>query len=271
MQELPESAVAVSEDEVRLDRPGSWRKAADSNKKPVPLESALFIVVGDDVRVDAMGLKARLTGKLHVEQMQNTLGLNGQITVPFGQFRAYGQDLIVRKGEFLFSGPISNPLLTIEAVRNPERTADDVVAGVRVTGTVQRPKAVIFSEPALSEQEAFSYLIRGEGLDPSGDTDNSAITSALIGLGLSQGSGLLTEVGDAIGLTDFGIDTEGAGDSSQVVVSAYVLPGLKVKYGVGLFDSLATITLRYRVLPRLYLEAASGVDQALNLLYQFDF
>lgn len=88
---------------------------------------------------------------------------------------------------------------------------------------------------------------------------------------MSQGSGLLTEVGDAIGLTDFGIDTEGAGDSSQVVVSAYVLPGLKVKYGVGLFDSLATITLRYRVLPRLYLEAASGVDQALNLLYQFDF
>lgn len=271
VQELPESAVAVSEDEVRLDRPGSWRKAADSNKKPVPLESALFIVVGDDVRVDAMGLKARLTGKLHVEQMQNKLGLNGQITVPFGQFRAYGQDLIVRKGEFLFSGPISNPLLTIEAIRNPERTADDVVAGVRVTGTVERPKAVIFSEPALSEQEAFSYLIRGEGLDPSGDTDNSAITSALIGLGLSQGSGLLTEVGDAIGLTDFGIDTEGAGDSSQVVVSAYVLPGLKVKYGVGLFDSLATITLRYRLLPRLYFEAASGVDQALNVLYQFDF
>lgn len=271
VQELPESAVAVSEDEVRLDRPGSWRKAADANKKSVPLESALFIVVGDDVRVDAMGLKARLTGKLNVAQTQNSLGLNGQITVPFGQFRAYGQDLIVRKGEFLFSGPISNPLLTIEAVRNPERTADDVVAGVRVTGTVERPKAVIFSEPALSEQEAFSYLIRGEGLDPSGDTDNSAITSALIGLGLSQGSGLLTEVGDAIGLTDFGIDTEGAGDSSQVVVSAYVLPGLKVKYGVGLFDSLATITLRYRLLPRLYFEAASGVDQALNVLYQFEF
>lgn len=271
VQELPESAVAVSEDEVRLDRPGSWQKAAASDKKPVPLESALFIVLGDDVRVDAMGLKASLTGKLNVAQTQNSLGLNGQITVPFGQFRAYGQDLIVRKGEFLFSGPISNPLLTIEAVRNPERTADDVVAGVRVTGTVERPKAVIFSEPALSEQEAFSYLIRGEGLDPSGDTDNSAITSALIGLGLSQGSGLLTEVGDAIGLTDFGIDTEGAGDSSQVVVSAYVLPGLKVKYGVGLFDSLATITLRYRLLPRLYFEAASGVDQALNVLYQFDF
>ena len=82
---------------------------------------------------------------------------------------------------------------------------------------------------------------------------------------------MASDLGDAIGLTDFGIDTEGAGDSSQVVVSAYVLPGLKVKYGVGLFDSLATLTLRYRLLPRLYLEAASGVDQALNVLYQFEF
>ena len=108
-------------------------------------------------------------------------------------------------------------------------------------------------------------------MDPSGETDNSAITSALIGLGLSQSSGLLTEMGDAIGLSDFGIDTEGVGDSSQVVLSAYLLPGLKVKYGVGLFDSLATITLRYRLLPRLYLEAVSGVDQAIDLLYQFEF
>lgn len=271
VKQLPDSAVAVSDDEVRLDRPGSWQSGESTSKASVPLESALFIVLGDDVRVDGMGLKARLTGKLSVAQLQNGLGLNGQITVPFGQFRAYGQDLVVRKGEFLFSGPVSNPLLTIEAIRNPERTADDVVAGIRVTGSAQRPKAVIFSEPALSEQEAFSYLIRGEGLDPSGETDNSAITSALIGLGLSQSSGLLTEMGDAIGLSDFGIDTEGVGDSSQVVLSAYLLPGLKVKYGVGLFDSLATITLRYRLLPRLYLEAVSGVDQAIDLLYQFEF
>lgn len=269
--ELPDSAVSVSADEVRLDRPGSWKSASEKSGPKVPIETTLFIVVGDDVRVDAMGLKAALTGKLSVAQYQSSLGLNGQITVPFGQFRAYGQDLIVRKGEILFSGPVSNPLLNLEAVRNPERTADDVVAGVRVTGTAQRPKAVIFSEPALSEQEAFSYLLRGEGLDPSGDTDNSAITTALIGLGLSQSSGLLTEMGDAIGLQDLGLDTEGAGESSQVVVSAYVLPGLKVKYGVGLFDSLATLTLRYRLLPRLYFEAVSGVDQAVNLLYQFDF
>jgi len=46
---------------------------------------------------------------------------------------------------------------------------------------------------------------------------------------------------------------------------------LKVKYGVGLFDSLSTLTLRYQVIPKLYLEVVSGVDQALDVLYQFEF
>lgn len=61
------------------------------------------------------------------------------------------------------------------------------------------------------------------------------------------------------------------GDNSQLVLSGYVLPGLKVKYGVGIFDSLATLTLRYRVIPKLYVEAATGVDQALDMLYSFEF
>lgn len=61
------------------------------------------------------------------------------------------------------------------------------------------------------------------------------------------------------------------GDSAQVVVSGYILPGLQLKYGIGIFDSLATLTLRYRLMPRLYLEAVSGVSQALDLLYRFEF
>lgn len=46
---------------------------------------------------------------------------------------------------------------------------------------------------------------------------------------------------------------------------------LQVKYGMGIFDSLATLTLRYRLMPRLYLQAVSGMNQAVDLLYQFEF
>lgn len=72
-------------------------------------------------------------------------------------------------------------------------------------------------------------------------------------------------------MKNLSLDTEGVGDSSAVVVSGYITPDLQVKYGVGIFDSLATLTLRYRLMPRLYLEAVSGLDQALDLLYQFEF
>ena len=136
------------------------------------------------MRLDAFGLKARLTGDLKVAQDKQGLGLNGQINIPEGRFHAYGQDLIVRKGELLFSGPPDQPLLNIEAIRNPEATENDVIAGVRVTGSADEPKAEIFSDPAMSQQEAL-YSLRGQGLD-SGQSDSAAMTSMLVGLGLHK-------------------------------------------------------------------------------------
>lgn len=267
VHDLPESAVGVSSDEVMLDKN---LQPVDKQSAAIPINSNLTIHVGDNVRLNAFGLKARLTGDLDVAQDKHGLGLNGQITIPDGRFHAYGQDLIVRKGELLFSGPPDQPLLDIEAIRNPDSTENEVTAGVRVTGQADEPKVEVFSDPAMSQQEALSYLLRGQGLD-SGDSDSAAMTSMLIGLGVAQSGQVVGKIGETFGVSNLALDTQGVGDSSQVVVSGYVLPGLQVKYGVGIFDSLATLTLRYRLMPRLYLEAVSGVDQALDLLYQFEF
>ncbi|MDN6228197.1 MAG: translocation/assembly module TamB domain-containing protein, partial [Enterobacterales bacterium] len=198
------------------------------------------------------------------------LGLNGQVNIPEGRFAAYGQDLLIRKGDLIFSGPPEQPLLNIEAIRNPDATEDDVTAGVRVTGLADQPKLEVFSDPAMSQQMALSYLLRGQGLESSG-TDSNAMTSMLIGMGVAQSGKLVGKIGETFGVSNLSLDAQGVGDSSQVVVSGYVLPGLQVKYGVGIFDSLATLTLRYRLMPKLYLEAVSGLDQALDLLYQFEF
>ncbi|MDM2995436.1 MULTISPECIES: autotransporter assembly complex protein TamB [unclassified Citrobacter] len=267
VHELPESAVGVSSDEVMLNND---LQPENPQSASIPINSNLIVHVGNNVRMDAFGLKARLTGDLKVAQDKQGLGLNGQINIPDGRFHAYGQDLIVRKGELLFSGPPDQPLLNIEAIRNPESTENDVIAGVRVTGTADEPKAEIFSDPAMSQQEALSYLLRGQGLE-SDQSDSAAMTSMLVGLGVAQSGQVVGKIGETFGVSNLALDTQGVGDSSQVVVSGYVLPGLQVKYGVGIFDSLATLTLRYRLMPKLYLEAVSGVDQALDLLYQFEF
>nr|WP_314417695.1 translocation/assembly module TamB domain-containing protein [uncultured Erwinia sp.] len=267
VQEVPESAVGVSSDEVLLDK--NLQPIAPKSTS-IPINSNLIIHVGDDVRLSAFGLKAKLNGDLKLVQDKRGLGLNGQINIPSGRFHAYGQDLIVRKGELQFAGPPDQPYLNIEAIRNPEATEDDVTAGVRVTGLADEPKAEVFSDPAMSQQEALSYLLRGQGLQTSG-SDSDALTSALVGLGVAQSGQVVGKIGETFGVSNLALDTAGVGDSQQVQVSGYVLPGLQVKYGVGIFDSLATLTLRYRLMPKLYLEAVSGIDQALDVLYQFEF
>ncbi|MBP2169532.1 translocation and assembly module TamB [Erwinia toletana] len=266
VQEVPESAVGVSSDEVMLDeklQPIAPKSTA------IPINSNLVIHIGNNVRLSAFGLKARLNGDLKLVQDKRGLGLNGQINIPDGSFKAYGQDLIVRKGELQFAGPPDQPYLNLEAIRNPEATEDDVTAGLRVTGLADEPKAEVFSDPAMSQQEALSYLLRGQGL--GNDGDGNALTSALVGLGVAQSGQVVGKIGETFGVSNLALDTAGVGDSQQVQVSGYVLPGLQVKYGVGIFDSLATLTLRYRLMPKLYLEAVSGIDQALDVLYQFEF
>ncbi len=267
VQEVPETAVGVSSDEVMLNND---LKPISPRSNSIPINSNLVIRVGNDVRLNAFGLKARLQGDLKMVQDQRGLGLNGQINIPSGSFRAYGQDLIVNKGVLLFSGPPDQLLLNIEAIRNPDATADGVTAGVRVTGMADAPRLEIFSDPSMSQQEALSYLLRGQGLGNSG-ADSGLMTSMLVGMGVAQSGKLVGKIGEAFGVTNLALDTQGVGDSSQVVVSGYVTKDLQVKYGVGIFDSLATLTLRYRLMPRLYLEAVSGIDQALDVLYQFEF
>ncbi len=121
--------------------------------------------------------------------------------------------MIVRKGELLLPGPPDQPLLNIEAIRNPDATEDDVIAGVRVTGSADQPKAEIFSDPVMSQQEALSYLLRGQGLS-SGQSDSAAMTSMLIGMGVAQSGQVVGKIGETFGVSNLALDTEGVGDSS---------------------------------------------------------
>lgn len=267
VQEIPQNTVSVSPDEVMLN---NQLQPIEDKKRAVAINSNLHVRLGSDVRLDAFDLKAQLQGALKVTQDKQGLGLNGQITIPEGNFHAYGQDLIVKKGLLLFSGPADQPLLNIEAIRNPQATEGNVTAGVRVTGMANAPLVTVFSDPVKPELEAWSYLLRGQGLSQSG-TDGNMMTSMLIGLGVAKSGKLVGKIGEAFGVSNLALDTEGVGNSSQVVVSGNLTRDLQVKYGVGIFNSLATLTLRYRLMPRLYLEAVSGINQALDMVYQFEF
>ncbi|MWN05433.1 translocation/assembly module TamB domain-containing protein [Gilliamella sp. Pas-s95] len=269
VESLPSSSVDVSPDEVML---GANRKEIKAQEFGMKINGHIEINIEDKVTVDAFGLNASLKGNLIATQTNKGLDLHGEISIPTGRFHAYGQDLIIHKGIITFSGATDQAMLDIEAIRNPESMENNnIMAGIRVTGSSESPKIEVFSDPAMSQQEALSYLIRGQGLDSAEQSDSDMMTALLVGIGTAKTGKYIGDIGNAFGIKNLTLDTQGAGNNSKVVVSGYILPNLQLKYGVGIFDSLATFTLRYRLMPNLYLDAASSLAQTLDLIYQFDF
>ncbi|WP_439258316.1 autotransporter assembly complex protein TamB [Lonepinella sp. BR2271] len=281
VESLPESAVSVSSDEVILDSANplkngdvlTSRQMAATTESGMLITSDLDINIGKDVNVKAYGLDSNLEGKLSVKQDKGQLGLYGQVDLKNGRYASFGQDLVIRKGQISFSGLPSQPLLNIEAIRNPEAMEDSkVTAGVKVTGIADSPSVEVFSEPSLPQDQVLSYILTGRSLESSGDAGSSgSVGAALLGMGLAKSGKLVGGIGEAFGIQDLNLGTSGVGDSSKVVVSGNITPRLKIKYGVGLFDGLAEVTLRYRLFPQFFLQSVSGVNQAFDVLYEFEF
>lgn len=284
--QLPASAVSPSSDEVIITRRDEQRarreaaKAADQAAKGTDeataqalseagmrLDVRVDLSIGPDVRIAAYGLAAELTGNLQVRQGSGPVQLFGDVNLINGEYSAFGQDLLIRKGQVLFSGPASQPRLQFEAIRNPQATEDGVIAGLRVSGPAEQPNLEVFSEPAMAESRALSYLLRGRAPDDAGG--DGALTSALIGLSLSRTGSAVGRLGQAFGVEDLSLDTAGSGDKSQVVVSGQLFENLEVSYGVGVFSPIAELTLRYKLMQNLYLEAVTGATQAVDLIYSF--
>lgn len=279
VEELPESAVSVSDDEVVMD--GSIKRKIPLAQRQIPQNTAsgmaikadIKINIGNDVSLNAYGLKSDLQGIIAVKQGKQGLGLYGQVNLIKGRYASFGQDLIIRKGLISFAGPPSQPTLNIEAIRNPEAMEDSsITAGIKVYGLADSPEVKIFSEPSLSQNEALSYLLTGRSLESSGDTgSNNSMAAALLSMSLSKSSKTVGALGGAFGLKDLSVTTAGIGDNTKVEVSASLTPKFRIKYGVGIFAPLTELTLRYNLAPKLYLQWVSSINQAVDLMYRFEF
>jgi translocation and assembly module TamB len=151
-------------------------------------------------------------------------------------------------------------------------TRDNVIAGVRLRGELKRPQVTIYSEPSMPQQEALSYLLRGRSLATSSDTSqDTMVAAALLGAGIGRSEGFIGELGQSLGVKELAVATRGEGSDTKVAVSGYLLPGVQVSYGVGVFSPATEVTLRYEILPKLMLEAINGLSSAVDLLYEFEF
>jgi translocation and assembly module TamB len=189
----------------------------------------------------------------------------GSLQLNNGRFEAYGQDLTLRKARLLFVGNLSQPYLELEATR----TVGSVVAGLRLTGPVQSPETEVFSSPEMPQTDALSYLILGRA--PQSRQDDGQMSRAALSLGLNQANKITGALGAEFGIRDLTLEAEGSGDQTAVVASGYLTDELSIRYGVGIFEPVTTVALRYDLGRYFYLEAASGLAASLDIFYTRDF
>ncbi|GLH32079.1 DUF490 domain-containing protein [Pseudomonas sp. BR1R-5] len=258
VRELPPSTVKVSDDTVIVGH------QTEEGKTPMAMAMDIDVEVGQDkLSFSGFGLTANLLGHVHIGDNMDT---RGELSLADGRYRAYGQRLTIRRARLLFAGPIDQPYLDIEAIRQ----VDDVIAGIRLSGSAEQPTTKVFSEPAMSQEQALSYLVLGRPLGTSGE-DNNMLAEAALGLGLAGSAGITGSLASSLGIDDFQLDTEGSGNSTSVVASGNLTEKLSLRYGVGVFEPANTIALRYKLSKKVYLEAASGLASSLDIFYKRDF
>ncbi|HEU0276481.1 MAG TPA: translocation/assembly module TamB domain-containing protein [Rhodanobacteraceae bacterium] len=232
---------------------------------PLALQADMQIKLGDHVKVHGYGLDGSAHGQLavHVEPGQTATG-RGEIRIS-GKYQAYGQDLTIQQGRLLFAGTrLDNPGLDIRAVRSIR--SQSVTVGLSIRGTAQRPVLTVFSDPAMEQAEALSYLVTGRPLNDLKSGEGDTLGTAAQALGGLAGDRIAKTIGTRLGL-EAGVSSSEALGGSAFTAGKYLSPRLFLSYGVGLFTPGQVVTLRYTLNRFLQFEAenaTTGTRASLN-------
>lgn len=261
LDELPETAAGES----------PWAVVVGEQAPPTPFAYGLEVRVslGERVRLRGLGVDARLEGALDVtrDPADALLRGRGEIRIAEGRYAAYGQSLEVTEGRIRFRGALDRPDLRLTAIRRIED--EDVQVGVRVRGELQDPVVSVFSRPGMEETLAMHYLLTGRKPEAGGNAD-LAVSGMLMQMGLAGANRITADAASRFGIQDFRVGARQVEGGTEVQLSGYLSPDLYLRYGRSTFDGINTFRLRYRLRGSFYVEAISGIENAIDFLYSFD-
>jgi translocation and assembly module TamB len=237
-------------------------------KQALGVFARVGIILGKDVQMNVLGLKAKPTGTvLVIEEPGKVTRGSGELEVKDGTFKAYGQDLTIERGRVIFAGPISNPSVDVRAYR----TADDgTIAGINAKGTLASPEVTLWSDPPMGQSDALAYLLLGHPLNQASPQEGDRLANAANALGLRGGNLLAKKLAARFGLEEARIESDGSLDQASLVVGKYLSPRLYVTYGIGLFQPINTFRVRYLLSDKWALQAESGEETGADALYTIE-
>ncbi|MCZ8016941.1 MAG: translocation/assembly module TamB domain-containing protein [Limnobacter sp.] len=274
----------------------------------LPIDLQLQANLGNLFYLNAEGLRTRLTGGLRLVMLEGVGGsgqrrsgrrltATGTIQAVDGTYRAYGQDLTIDRGVVNFQGPLDNPGLNVRAVRKGVA----VEAGVEVTGTAQRPKVTLVSEPAVPDSEKLSWMIIGRGSN-SADRDSTLLLTAAAAIFGDDDDSTTRKIARSLGIDDLNLSTGSltAADSRAVGSKVAIAPGadnsasilgsddpllsqriislgkrfsdeVYLSFDQSVTTAASILKLNYQYSRQLSFIARTGADNAVDVLYQLSF
>jgi len=240
-----------------------------------PIYTHIKLILGEQININAMGVEGRLTGHLDIkDQPKIPTKVNGLLDIHEGTYNFIGQELTLRYGKLIFTGSIDNPTLDIEAVRvfkTPE--IKDLTVGAHITGTLDYPKTILFSDPQkLSQEDIMSYLVFGQPIEQIKQDKAAMVIRAAKALNFGGGklSGLTDKLCKKFGLTEFGMGTEFLEETAApaFVLGKYLSSRLYVGYSVGLMNAVNIFRVHFKLTKRWAIQSeSSSLGKSLDLLY----
>ncbi|MGB5104700.1 MAG: translocation/assembly module TamB domain-containing protein [Steroidobacteraceae bacterium] len=233
------------------------------------VRSRVRMALGDNVRVDSQGLKALLGGEVTVTTRPGDVARgNGAIRVVEGEYKAFGQFVKITRGVLRYDDtPLTEP--TVDLVAEREIKNEDITVSVNVRGRLDAPFITLTSDPAMSNNEALSYLITGRSLNTLQSGEAASVDRAAEDLALSGGGLLLGSIGTRLGLDEVSVERTGEDDTS-VVLGKALSPRLFVSYGISIAEAINTIKLRYTLNKRWSIKAEGGLEQSADFEYRIE-
>lgn len=245
--------------------------------KPWRINTDIALNLKQDVYFRGFGAAIPLQGGVQVKQsgLGNTQGYGSIEVAKRVNVEAFGQSMDLTRGSVRFAGDITKPNLDIEAVK---RISGSQV-GLRIEGDATSPSIVVFNDAGLSEQQAMNALVTGR-INNVGTTTteagfqndvNNALAAAGISAGLQGTRSFTNKIGRGFGLSSLTVGATGSNDDANVNITGYLTPDLYLRYGVGVFTPINKLTLRYQMTNRVYLEATSAIEKAIDIFYNWRF
>lgn len=263
VRELPEGTVRPSDDVTVIGR----EPAAPQLTR---LTGNIEIQLGDAVHVRAFGLDTNLEGDLRMRLPDGRQPeANGELTLDGGFFEMYGTRLEIEYGTVLFSGALDNPFVDARVVRELDYRGESIRVGLDLQGRAQNLRSAIFSEPAMSEADALSFIVSGRPLSAARDEDSDMLGDAAFSLGLRQAAVIANQVGQMVGLDELSF-AGSSQDTTELIAGKQVSSDLYARYRYGVFSNLGELLLRYSLTDSFSVEFGVGEFQSIDLQYTIE-